>query len=41
MLILFDQGTPVAIRHSLPEHTIKTAAEQGFFLRSVSERRPA
>src|SRR6202030_532953 len=30
MLILFDQGTPVAIRHSLPEHTIKTAAEQGW-----------
>ncbi len=30
MLILFDQGTPVAICDSLPEHTIKTAAEQGW-----------
>jgi hypothetical protein len=30
MLILFDQGTPVAIRHSLPEHTVKTAREQGW-----------
>jgi hypothetical protein len=30
MLILFDQGTPVAIRRSLPEHTVKTAREQGW-----------
>jgi len=30
MLILFDQGTPVAIRRSLPEHTVRTAAEQGW-----------
>lgn len=30
MLILFDQGTPVGIRHSLSEHTVKTAAEQGW-----------
>jgi hypothetical protein len=30
MLILFDQGTPVAIRQSLPEHTVKTAREQGW-----------
>ena len=30
MLILFDQGTPVAIRHSLPEHVVRTAAEQGW-----------
>ena len=30
MLVLFDQGTPVAIRHSLREHTVKTANEQGW-----------
>jgi hypothetical protein len=30
MLILFDQGTPVAIRHSLPAHVVRTAAEQGW-----------
>ncbi len=30
MLILFDQGTPVGIRNSLPEHTVKTAREQGW-----------
>jgi hypothetical protein len=30
MLVLFDQGTPVAIRHSLPEHTVRTATEQGW-----------
>ena len=30
MLILFDQGTPVGIRHSLSEHTETTAAEQGW-----------
>ena len=30
MLILFDQGTPVGIRHSLPEHTVRTAREQGW-----------
>ncbi len=30
MLILFDQGTPVAIRHSLDRHTVKTAREQGW-----------
>jgi|SRR5215467_11063057 len=30
MLVLFDQGTPVAIRHSLPDHTVKTATEQGW-----------
>lgn len=30
MLILFDQGTPVAIRGVLPEHTVRTAAEQGW-----------
>jgi hypothetical protein len=30
MLILFDQGTPVGIRHSLPGHTVKTANEQGW-----------
>ncbi len=30
MLILFDQGTPVAIRHSLEGHTVRTAREQGW-----------
>ena len=30
MLILFDQGTPVAIRQSLVGHTVKTAREQGW-----------
>lgn len=30
MLVLFDQGTPVAIRQSLSEHTVKTAKEQGW-----------
>ena len=30
MLVLFDQGTPVGIRDSLLEHTVRTAAEQGW-----------
>jgi hypothetical protein len=30
MLILFDQGTPVAIRKCLPDHVVKTAYEQGW-----------
>jgi hypothetical protein len=30
MLVLFDQGTPVGIRKSLSEHTVRTAAEQGW-----------
>ncbi len=30
MLILFDQGTPVAIRRSLEGHIVKTAREQGW-----------
>lgn len=30
MRILFDQGTPVAIRQYLPHHEIKTALEQGW-----------
>ena len=30
MLVLFDQGTPVAIHDSLPKHTVKTAREQGW-----------
>jgi hypothetical protein len=30
MLILFDQGTPVGIRDSLPGHVIKTARQQGW-----------
>ncbi len=30
MRVLFDQGTPVAIRHALAGHTVKTAREQGW-----------
>jgi len=30
MLVLFDQGTPIGIRHSLLVHTVRTAAEQGW-----------
>ena len=30
MLVLFDQGTPVGIRQSLSEHSVSTAAEQGW-----------
>jgi hypothetical protein len=30
MLILFDQGTPVGIRHALTHHSVKTAKEQGW-----------
>jgi hypothetical protein len=30
MLVLFDQGTPVGIRHSLRNHTVKTAHELGW-----------
>jgi len=30
MLILFDQGTPLGIRHALTHHIVKTAREQGW-----------
>ena len=30
MLVLFDQGTPVGIRHFLAGHRVKTAHEQGW-----------
>lgn len=30
MRILFDQGTPVAIRKALQDHSIRTANEQGW-----------
>ena len=30
MRILFDQGTPVAIRHALQDHAVRTANEQGW-----------
>lgn len=30
MLVLFDQGTPVPLRAFLVQHTVKTAAEQGW-----------
>jgi len=29
MRILFDQGTPTAIRNALPEHDVRTANQQG------------
>jgi hypothetical protein len=41
---LFDQGTPIGIRHGLTNHTVKTAYEQGWstqlngeLLRAVEE----
>ena len=37
MLILFDQGTPVAIRRSLPTHKVRTAREQGWSALSNGE----
>jgi hypothetical protein len=30
MFVLFDQGTPVAIRNALQSHIVKTAREQGW-----------
>jgi len=30
MCILFDQGTPVPLRHSLVEHPVETAYERGW-----------
>jgi hypothetical protein len=30
MLVLFDQGTPVPIGRSLENHTVRTAAQQGW-----------
>ncbi len=30
MLILFDQGTPVAIRRAFPDHTVRTTSEEGW-----------
>ena len=30
MKILFDQGTPRPLRHSLAEHSVDTAAERGW-----------
>jgi hypothetical protein len=30
MLVLFDQGTPVRIRDSLANHSVRTAREQGW-----------
>jgi predicted nuclease of predicted toxin-antitoxin system len=30
MKILFDQGTPVPLRHSFPDHSVSTAYEQGW-----------
>ena len=31
MRILFDQGTPAPLRHSLPSHEVKTAFDMGWF----------
>ena len=30
MKVLFDQGTPVPLRHYLPDHRIETAFERGW-----------
>ena len=30
MRILFDQGTPVPLRHALPGHSVETAYERGW-----------
>jgi len=30
MEVLFDQGTPVPLRHHLPGHTVETAYEKGW-----------
>ena len=30
MLVLFDQGTPVPIRRHLPQHTVRTTAQEGW-----------
>jgi predicted nuclease of predicted toxin-antitoxin system len=37
MRILFDQGTPVAIRNALQEHFVRTANEQGWSALSNGE----
>jgi len=37
MRILFDQGTPVAIRDALMDHSVRTANEQGWSTLSNGE----
>jgi hypothetical protein len=37
MRILFDQGTPVAIRHALKDHSVRTANEQDWSTLSNGE----
>ena len=37
MRILFDQGTPVAIRNALKEHSVRTAHEQAWSALSNGE----
>lgn len=37
MRILFDQGTPVAIRDALTDHSVRTAYEQGWSALSNGE----
>src|SRR5262245_55945645 len=37
MHVLFDQGTPVQIRRSLKEHTVKTAREQSWSMLANGE----
>jgi hypothetical protein len=32
MRILFDQGTPVPLRHTLRDHVVETAYERGWHL---------
>ena len=38
MRILFDQGTPVAIRNALQNHTVRTAREEGWSTLSNGKR---
>ncbi len=37
MRVLFDQGTPIAIRNALQDHAIRTAHEQGWSTLSNGE----
>ena len=37
MRILFDQGTPVAIRKAFPNHSVRTVNEQGWSALSNGE----
>ncbi len=36
MRILFDQGTPVAIRNALEDHSVRTTSERGWSMLALS-----